>query len=62
MSAHRFGLHSLRAGGASEAAAAGVPDRLIKRRGGWRSDQAMRGYFDESLRNLKWVSEAVRPV
>ena len=31
-----FGIHSLRSGGASTAAALGVPDRLFQRRGGWR--------------------------
>ena len=34
----RFGLHSLRSGGASAAANAGVPDRLFKRHGRWRSE------------------------
>ena len=43
-----YGLHSLRSGGVSEAAAAGAPDRLIKRHGGWRSDQAMAAYFEET--------------
>ena len=38
---HRqFGLHSLRAGGASAAANVGVPDRLFKRHGRWRSENA----------------------
>ena len=31
-----FGLHSLRAGGASVAANAGVSDRLFKRHGRWK--------------------------
>lgn len=43
-----FGLHSLRAGGATAAANAGVPDRLFKRHGRWRSDNAKDGYIDDS--------------
>ena len=35
-----YGLHSLRAGSASGAANARVPDRLFKRRGRWTSDKA----------------------
>ena len=35
-----FGLHSLRSGGATAAANAGVNDRLFKRHGRWRSDKA----------------------
>ena len=34
----KFGLHSLRAGGASAAANAGVNDRLFKRHGRWKSE------------------------
>ena len=41
-----YGLHSLRAGGASGAANAGVPDRLFKRRGRWKSDKAKDGYIN----------------
>ena len=33
----KFGLHSLRAGGATLAANSGVPDRLWMEHGGWRS-------------------------
>ena len=39
-----YGLHSLRAGGASAAANAGVPDRMFKRHGRWRSENAKDGY------------------
>ena len=35
-----YGIHSLRAGGASAAAARGVPDRLFQRQGGWRSEKS----------------------
>ena len=33
-------MHSLRAGGATAAANAGVPDRLFKRHGRWKSESA----------------------
>ncbi|XP_068716960.1 uncharacterized protein [Montipora capricornis] len=42
----RFGIHSLRSGGAS-AAAMGVPDRLFQRHGGWRSEKAQNNYIKE---------------
>ena len=57
-----YGLHNLRSGGVSEAAAAGVPDRLIKRHGGWRSDEAMAAYFEETLPSLMSVSRLLQPV
>jgi hypothetical protein len=44
-----YGLHSLRAGGATAAANAGVPDRLFKRHGRWRSENAKDGYVKDSL-------------
>ena len=47
--ADQFGIHSLRAGGASTAANAEVPDRLFKRRGRWRSENAEDGYIEDSL-------------
>jgi hypothetical protein len=56
LDASLFGLHSLRAGGASAAAALGVPDRLVKKHGRWRSDNAKDGYVKESLFNSLSVS------
>ena len=53
-----FGLHSLRAGGASAAANAGVSDRLFKRHGRWRSDRAKDG-FKASLESLLSVSKSL---
>ena len=35
-----FSLHSLRAGGATAAAGAGVPDRMFKRHGRWKLENA----------------------
>ena len=51
-----FGLHSLRSGGASQAARSGVCGRVWRRHGGWRSIQAAYGYVDESLENTLMVS------
>ena len=48
-SSEEFGLHSLRAGGASAAANAGVPDRLFKKHGRWKSENAKDGYIEDSL-------------
>ena len=45
----RYGLHSLRSGGASAAANAGIPDRWFKRHGRWRSENAKDGYVKDSL-------------
>ena len=54
-----YGLHSLRSGGASVAASIGLPDRLIQRQGGWRSEAAMKAYFQEALPDLLKVSSAI---
>ena len=43
--AYQFGIHSLRSGGASAAAQAGVSDRLFKKHGRWRSETAKDGYI-----------------
>ena len=59
--ADMFGLHSLRSGGASSAVAAGIPDRLVKRQGGWRSDTAMMSYLKESVPALLQVSKTLEP-
>ena len=56
---HLFGLHSLRAGGASAAANAGISDRLFKRHGRWRSDRAKDGYIKDSLESLLSVSKSL---
>jgi len=44
-----FTPHSLRAGGATAAAEAGVPDRIFKRDGQWKSENAKDGYVKDSL-------------
>ena len=56
LDAKKFGLHSLRSGGASAAAAVGVPDRLFKRQGRWRSDSSKDRYIKETMSNKLLVS------
>ena len=53
----KYGQQSLRSGGVSVAAAAGVPDRLIQHHGGWKREAGMKRYFAESLPNLLLVSQ-----
>ena len=53
-----FGLHSLRAGGATAAANAGIPDRLFKRHGRWRSETAKDGYVKDNVDSLLLVSQS----
>ena len=55
----QFGLHSLRSGGASAAANAGVPDRLFKRHGRWRSENAKDGYVKDSMESRLSVSRDI---
>ena len=57
--ANQFGLHSLRAGGATAAANAGIPDRLFKRHGRWSSETAKDGYVKDSMSALLSVSESL---
>ena len=45
----KFGLHSLRSGGATAAAAAGLEDRLFKKHGRWKTDKAKDGYVMENI-------------
>ena len=54
-----FGLHSFRAGGASAAANAGLSDRLCKRHGRWKTDQAKDGYIKNKLDYLLSVSRSL---
>ena len=54
-----FGLHSLRSGGATAAANAGVMDRCWKRHGRWKSDSAKDGYVEDSLSNRLEVTKSL---
>ena len=51
LDARKFGLHSLRSGGASAAASAGIPDRVFKCHSYWSSEKCQRrvcqGLFEE---------------
>jgi len=58
-SPHNFGLHSFRSGGATAAANAGVPDRLFKRHGRWKSDKAKDGYIKDNISSLLSVSKSI---
>jgi hypothetical protein len=55
----KFGLHSLRAGGASAAANSNISDRLFKRHGRWKSDKAKDGYIKDNVEALLSVSRAL---
>ena len=52
-----YGLHSLRSGGASSAANFGIPDRLFKRHGRWKSETTKDGYVKDSLSERLTVSQ-----
>lgn len=54
-----IGTHSLRSGGATAVANAGVPDRLVKRHGRWASESAKDGYVQDSLSSRLSVSKAL---
>jgi len=43
----KFGLHSLRSGGATMAANSGVRDRVFQRHGRWKSAQSKDMYVDD---------------
>ena len=54
-----FGLHSLRSGGATATANAGITERLFKQHGRWKSESAKDGYVKDNLAALltvtKWI-------
>ena len=54
-----FGTHSFRAGGATLAANEGVPDRMFKRHGRWKSESAKDGYIKDSLEKRLSVSKGL---
>ena len=54
-----FSLHSLRAGGATAAANNGVPDRLFKRHGRWKSDSAKDGYVEDLMEHRMEVTRQI---
>lgn len=60
LDAKAYGLHSLRSGGATTAAALGIPDRLLQRQGGWRTAQAKNNYIVESKNSLLQVTKTMQ--
>ena len=52
----KFGLHSLRSGGATMAANNGVNDRIFQQHGRWKSVQANDTYVDDDLEQRLEVS------
>lgn len=52
-----YGTHSLRRGGATASAVNKIPDRLFKKHGRWKSDQAKDGYVCEDLDSCLSVSK-----
>ena len=56
----QYGLHSLRSGGASTAAAVGISDRLLQRQGGWHTASAKNNYISESLDTLLTVTKSMQ--
>ena len=49
----------MRAGGATAAANAKVPDRLFKRHGRWRSESAKDGYVKDNIESRLKVSQSL---
>ena len=56
---NEFGLHSLRAGGATAGAIAKVPDRMFKRHGRWKSENAKDGYVKDDVKSRLEVSRSL---
>ena len=54
-----IGAHSLRSGGVTADANAGVPDRLFKQHGRWSNESAKDGYVKDSLSSRLLVSKAL---
>ena len=55
----KFGVHSLRSGGVTAAANAGVNDRLLKRHGRWKTDLAKDGYIKDDIQKILSVSRSL---
>ena len=55
----KISFHSLRSGGASAAANAGIPDRLFRRHGRWASENAKDCYVKDNLDSLLSVTRTL---
>ena len=58
--AEEFGLHSMRSGGTTASANAKVPDRIFKRHGQCKSENAKDGYVKNSVKSRLAVSRNIR--
>ena len=56
---NKYGLHSLRSGGASAASSSGVDERLISKHGRWKSDVSKNGYIKDSLDKRLKISKSL---
>jgi len=56
---NEYSLHSLRAGRATAAVEAGIPDRVFKRHGRWKSDNTKDGYVEDSMDKRLSVSRSL---
>lgn len=54
-----IGIHSLRAGGATAAANAGINDRCWKRHGRWKGENSKDGYIGDSLEKRLLVTKSL---
>ena len=52
-------LHSFRIGGASEAIAKGIPDRIVQKQGRWKSECVKNHYVREQVPNMLQVTRAL---
>ena len=57
LNSKKFGLHSLRAGGAAAAASLGVSDRLFQKHGRWKSERVKNRYIYENIPVLLQVTK-----
>ena len=55
----KISVHSLRAGGATSAANAGIADRLFKRHGRWASEYAKDGYVKDDFNSRLPVTKSL---
>ena len=55
----KIAVHSLRSGGATAAANAGVKDRMFKRHGRWVSENTKDGYVKDNLDSMLSVSKSL---
>ena len=55
----KISVHSLKAGGATSAANAGIADRLLKRHGRWVSENAKDGYVKDDFNSRLSVTKSL---